>query len=123
MSMWQHLANEWWTTSQAGWVGGAVGVIGALFGTVLGSCSFLVQRNRAKGFMLGGYALLAAIGILSLLAAIAAALFRQPWHVLHPLLLAGTLFTFLGLFLGFVVRKQYRLAEERKLDAAQIRGG
>lgn len=123
MSMWQHFTHEWWSVSQAGWVGGIVGVLGALFGTVLGSCSFLVQRGKGKVFMLGGYALMALIGIGSLTAGIVAAVFKQPWHVLQPLLLAGFLFSFLGLMLGYVVRKQYRLAEERKLDAAQIRGG
>jgi MFS family permease len=123
MNALQQLTHEWWTVSQAGWVGGVVGVLGSLFGTVLGSLSFLVQRGKAKGFMLGGYALMAAIGIASLVAGIIAAVTKQPWHVLQPLLIAGFLFTFLGLMLGTVVRKQYRLAEERKLDAAQIRGG
>lgn len=123
MSMWQQLAIEWWTPSQAGWVGGVVGILGALFGTVLGSCNFLIQRGKAKGFMLGGYALMAVIGIGSLIAGAVAAFCKQPWHVLQPLLLAGFLFTLLGILLGNVARKHYRLAEERKLDAAQIRGG
>jgi hypothetical protein len=119
----QPVLNEWWTASQAGYVGGAVGVMGAMFGTVLGGCSFLVHQGRARGFMLGGYALMATVGIVSLLGAVVAAVSKQPWHVLQPLLIAGPLFTFLGLMLGNVVRKQYRLAEERKVDAAQIRGG
>lgn len=123
MNTLQQLTHEWWSVSQAGWIGGIVGVLGALFGTVLGGCSFLVQRGKGKRFMLGGYGLMAGIGICSLIAGTVAAVTKQPWHVLQPLLLAGFLFSFLGLMLGYVVRRQYRLAEERKLDAAQIRAG
>lgn len=123
MNQIQQLTSDWWTPAHAGWIGGAVGILGALFGTVLGGLSFLVQQGRAKWFMLGGYMLMAAIGIVSLIAGIVAAVTKQPWHVLQPLLIAGFLFTFLGLMLGTVVRKQYRLGEERKLDAAHIRGG
>lgn len=122
MNTLQQITHEWWTVSQAGWVGGVVGILGALFGAVLGGLGFLVQRNKGKAFMLGGYALMALIGILSLIAATVASVTRQPWHVLQPLLIAGFLFGFLGLMLCTVTRKQYRLAEERKLDAAQIRG-
>ncbi len=122
MNQIQQLSNEWWTATQAGWIGGAIGILGALFGTVLGGLSFLVQQGKAKWFMLGGYGVMTAIGFLALVALVVALVMGQPRHVIQPLLLAGPLFTVLGLFLGIVVRRQYRAAEERKLDAAQIRG-
>ena len=117
------LAAEWWSPEGAGWVGGGIGVLGALFGTVLGCCGFLVQQGRGKGFVLGGFALMTALGVGSLLGATAALATDQPRHVLQPLLLCGVLFTLLGVLLGTNVRRQYRLVEARRLDAAQIRGG
>lgn len=123
MNQIQQLTNEWWTATQAGWIGGAIGILGALFGTVLGGLSFLVQQGKAKWFMLGGYGVMTAIGIFALLTLVVALVMGQPWHVVQPLLLVGPLFTALGVFLGMVVRRHYRAAEERRLDAAQIRGG
>jgi hypothetical protein len=82
-----------------------------------------VQQGRAKGFVLGGLWLMTALGAVALVGGVAALAASQPYHVYYPLLLAGGLFLVMGVMVGVSVRRRYRAAEARKLDAAQIRAG
>lgn len=115
--------DDWWTVQQAGWVGAGIGVLGGLFGTVLGGSTVFVQRGQAKRLILGGWRAMTVLGLLMLIAGITAVATQQPYHVFYPLLLGGSLFTLLGWMLGTAVRKQYQLVEARKVDAEQIRRG
>jgi hypothetical protein len=47
----------------------------------------------------------------------------QPYHVWYPLVLIGGILTLVMGPLLPVVRLRYRQAEQRKLDAAGLRGG
>ena len=47
----------------------------------------------------------------------------QPSHVAQPLALGGGLVTFLGMVIGLISHKKFAQSEQRRLDAAQIRGG
>ena len=113
----------WWTQQQAGLIGGGIGIIGAVFGTVAGCTSPLVNRGKGKPFVLGMLGSLAALGIVLLIPLVVALFMHQPYHVWYPLALGGFLFTLLGTLLFFVVRKRYQHAEARKLEAEQLRRG
>lgn len=116
--------NEWWTSQDSaliGAIGGsAVGVLGGLFGTVVGLCA---PKGIARGPVLGSQLALAAVGVLMLIAAVVALLGNQPYHVWFPLMLGGTL---LGALMGGlypVVRARYMQAEARRMDAESLRRG
>jgi hypothetical protein len=115
--------SEWWTAEQAVWIGSiggsALGVLGGLFGTVVGVCA---PRGVARLPVLAGHAALAALGVLVLLVGIVAvALAAQPYHVYYPLLLGGFISSAVLLPLLPVVRARYRQAEARRLEAEELR--
>ena len=115
--------EAWWTAQQAGYIGaiggGAVGLIGAL----VGSMSFLIVRGKAKPFMVGVFAAVIAFGIAALCVGIAAIVMKQPYHVWYPPTLGGFIATCLFGALLPVILIRYRQAEARRLEAEQLRRG
>ncbi len=115
---------EWWNEQTAGIVGGlvgaAAGILGGVGGTLMG---VLAPRGKAKWLVIGLMGTTAALGVISLLAAITAGALGQPYHVCYPLTLIGLIMATLGTVLTVVARRIYRAAEMRKLDAEQIRRG
>lgn len=126
MNLWM-LASDipsepWWderTANMLGaWMGGGVGVLGALFGSLGSYCA---NRGKARGAMLGSQLTLAIVGVVLLFAGLSAWLLGQPFHVGYPLTLVGFI---LGVVMGAlypVMRNRYREAEQRKLAAAELR--
>jgi hypothetical protein len=114
--------SDWWTAQQAAWIGAiggsAVGVLGGLFGTVVGICA---PRGIGRTAVLAGHAALAGLGVLVLLAGVAAVVARQPYHVYYPLLLGGFVLSAVLLPLWPVVRARYRQADARRLEAEELR--
>jgi MFS family permease len=115
---------EWWTNQQAGLIGGiggsVIGILGAAIGTTMG---IFAPRGRFKALVLGAMTIGVVLGLATLFAGIIAISTGQPYHVWYPLLLAGTLATVLDGALLPMARMRYKQAEQRKLDAAQIRQG
>jgi hypothetical protein len=95
-----------------------VGVLGGLFGTVVGLCA---PRGIARAPVLAGHAALAGVGVLVLVAGVVAAATGQPRHVFYPLLLGGFVLSAVLLPLLPVVRMRYRQAEARRIQAEELR--
>ncbi|MCA9278008.1 MAG: hypothetical protein H6815_04380 [Phycisphaeraceae bacterium] len=112
----------WWTNQQAGLVGGLGGGIGGsacgLLGAAAGVC---VPRGIGRRYVLGGMLMFVVLGVLSLLVGFIAIGMGQPWHVYYPLLIIGLVFSGVCGPLIFVIRKQYTIAEQRRMDAEAIR--
>lgn len=116
--------NDWWTNQDAaliGAIGGsAIGVLGGLFGTIVGICA---PKGIARGPVLASQLVMAALGAGFLLAGIVALVQQQSAHVWLPLLLGGSLLDVLMLGLYPVVRMRYAQAEARRMDAEALRRG
>lgn len=114
--------EPWWTGEQAAWLGSiggtAIGLLGAAVGTIGGICA---PRGKCKALVLSLLAIPAAIGVVSLLGGIVALAESQPYHVYYPLLTSGCVLTlvFGGLLPVFVSR--YRQADQRRLEAEELR--
>jgi hypothetical protein len=112
-------AGAWWSAQTGGLIGGvagsAVGLLGALVGTL---CSLGRGRRLAMAALLAlglsGLALLA-------LGALALAL-GQPYEVWYPLVLTGVLDPVLAFSLLPVVRRRFEAAARRGLHALDARG-
>ena len=110
--------GHWWTDQQAGLYGGVgggiLGCIGALIG-ILAS----ISKSRKLAVKLCYFG--AFFGCFSLVAGIVAVCLGQPYHVFYPLLLIGTICTFV---LGCNFRnisKQFSADEFRKMEAIDVK--
>jgi H+/Cl- antiporter ClcA len=116
--------HPWWTDQQAGWIGGiagaAFGLFGGLFGTVAGLCA---PRGKCKRVVYGMAAVLIAVGAGGLCAGIVALALTQPYGVWYPLILMGGIASVLSCVFTPLVRMRYREAENRRLEAEQLRRG
>lgn len=116
--------SAWWAQDVGTWIGAfggaGLGVIGGTLGAVGGA---LAPKGKARGAVLGTHTALLIVSAATLLTGIAALLMSQPYHVWYPLLLIGGIGTFvLGPLLP-VVRNRYREAEQRRLEAEELRRG
>lgn len=114
--------TPWFSTETSALVGGiggaAVGILGGCVGAAAG---VLAPKGKGRGWVLGTMTSCAALGCLLFLAGIIAVSTGQPYGVWYPLVLLGALMT--GVLGGLipVVRKRYAEAEQRKLDAEDLR--
>ena len=115
--------NEWWTAQEAGLIGGLGGGVGiGGLGAILGVCmGVFASKGKFKALTLAIALLLAAIGLCSLVVGIAAVASSQPYHVWYPMVLIGFLGTFFGVGGFFMARFVYAQAEQRRIDAEQLR--
>lgn len=104
----------WWTARQAGVAGGIVGTLLGVLGATLG---WLGSRGRAKGLVLGTLETIAWLGVGSLALGGWAVAARQPYDVVYPLLLIGTLTAALGFGLPRTLTKRYEELEVRRVRA------
>ncbi|UYV13392.1 MAG: hypothetical protein NCW75_03685 [Phycisphaera sp.] len=116
--------DPWFTEQTAGMVGTIIGVgLGAGFGGIGGGVGGpLAGMGKAKGFVLGIFALGLLIGIGLALTGLVALVMGQPWHVWFVFLAPGVTCALIFGMLLPVIRAQYARAEQRKVDAAAIRG-
>lgn len=114
--------TEWWSSETAGVLGGvAGGGAGALAGIFGAAIGILAPRGKARRAVLGIHAGFVIVGMLALLTGLAATILRQPWHVVLPLLLTGFILTVVMGSLWPVVQMRYREAEQRRLQARELR--
>lgn len=116
--------DMWFDSQTAGMVGAAIGVVlGAGFGGLGGGIGGpLAAAGKAKGLVMGVFALGLVLGLGLALTGLVALVLGQPWHVWFTLLAPGVVAALIFGLLLPVVRAQYARAEQRKLDAAAIRG-
>ena len=113
---------HWWSQQNAGLIfsiaGGAVGVLGGVFGFVVGTFG---RRGKFKrfAFTLVALGLITGAGLLTL--GLVALAVGQPFYVYFYLLLIGViLLGVLGGNLPMTIRV-YRMAEQRKFEAEEFR--
>lgn len=116
--------NPWWseqTTVLIGAIGGSsVGVLGGLFGTLVGICA---PRGRFKAFVIIMQVALTILGMVFLSAGLFGRFTGQPQHVVFPLILGGGILTcVLGCMLPMTVMV-YRIAAARKADLSSSSAG
>jgi hypothetical protein len=117
------MAEPWFDPNTFGaWfgsiAGGGLGTLGGLLGAAAGT---LAPRGKAKGFIMGTWYVLLAIGAVLLLVgvyAIVAGQLRAIWY--GPLLCGVIISAVMGSLLP-VIRLRYRQAEQRRIDADGIR--
>jgi hypothetical protein len=104
----------WWTARQTGVVGGIVGSVLGVLGAIFG---WLGSTGRAKGLVLGTLRTIAWLGVGSLALGGWAVAAGQPYDVVYPLLLIGTLTAALGFGLPRTLSKRYEELELRRIRA------
>src|SRR3954447_10921655 len=113
--------TPWWTQQTAGWIGAIAGsgsgLLGAAVGTIAG-----IYAPRGKGKRVV-YALF-VVAIIGGVAALALGLFAlatgQPYVVWYPLVLLGGMNALLFCCLTPVIRRVYRQAEARRMEAEEL---
>jgi hypothetical protein len=112
----------WWDAQTAGLIGGVVGgglgALGGVFGAVAGTLS---PKGLLRRTVLTIHAGFVVIGAGALAAGLYAIIEGQPYHVFYPLLLIGLVLCAVMGPLFFVVRMRYRWADQRRLDAEDLR--
>lgn len=116
--------DPWFTEQAAGFVGAAVGVIyGAGFGGIGGGVGGpLASMGKARGLVVGIFVAGFVFGLALAATGLVALVLGQPWYVWFSFLLPGLIGSLLFGMLTPIIRAQYDKAEQRKLDAAAIRG-
>jgi hypothetical protein len=107
-------AEAWWSDRAAGFVGGTLGAAIGIFGALIG---WLVARRRARGFVLAAMKVCVMIGAMCIAVGLAALGMSQPYAVVYPLVLTGTILAvvFGGLFSG--AKRAYADRELRRMRA------
>jgi hypothetical protein len=110
--------GAWWSPETGGLIGAAagsaVGVLGALIGTL---CSL----GRARRFAIAGLLSLGTGGLVLLAAGVVALALGQPYEVWYPLVLLGVLGPALGFGLLGTARRRYEAHELRRMQALDAR--
>lgn len=111
--------EPWWDDRAGGLVGSAMGIYGALFGTVVGG---LGAAGRARGMVMGFMLITGVAGIVIAVLGVAALALGQPYGVWYPLILGGTVFCALSFGLMPSMRRRFAEEEMRRIDSQGIGG-
>lgn len=104
----------WWSERTSSVMGGSLGIAAGLSGAVIGLLSGRRRARRAVvGLLVGGM----VVGLLSLVAGGAAALWSQPRHVWYPLVLIGAILMVVDGALLPTTRRSYAAAELHRMRA------
>jgi hypothetical protein len=116
--------DAWWTNQQAGLWGGIGGGLFGLLGGVLGTLvGVYAPKGRFKSLVLGLQYGMIGVGAVSLVMGVLALSLHQPYAVWYPLTLLGLLMMAVCGGLLPQVLRTYRQAEQRRLDAQELRRG
>ena len=114
--------TPWWNAQDGNLIGAyggaSIGVLAGIIGTLAGS---LAPRGKAKSLVFTAFLSLLFIGVCSLVAGLVALAIRQPWHVWYPLTLLGGIITIVVPIQIPNLRARYSQAEQRKLQAEELR--
>ncbi|MFK7777850.1 MAG: hypothetical protein QM501_06965 [Gimesia sp.] len=108
--------GAWFGTIVGGGGGTLCGLLGAL-------CGVLSPRGKGRKIILGGMGVFVAIGLIFVVTGIVALLTGQPYAIWYPFVISGIVFSVVNGVLIPVVRKNYEVAENRKIAADSIRVG
>ncbi len=111
--------GAWWSAQTAGWIGGAAGSAVGVFGALVGT---LCSLGRGRRLVMAGLLAL-GVGGLALLAVGGVALaLGQPYEVWYPLVLLGVLDPVLAFSLLPTARRRFEALELRRMQALDTRG-
>ncbi len=120
------LSLEQSASEAAWWSERTAGLLGAIFGSVIGLAGAVVgvfaARGRARRFVVLVLLCMVAFGALLLGIAVAAVAAGEPSHVWYPALLGGVIMFALGLTLLTPLRRRYAEIELRKMRALDVAG-
>lgn len=116
--------SAWWSEQAMAWIGAIGGSgVGIVCGTLGALGGWLAPRGKGKAVLVPLHAAVVIIGIAALGTGIVAVSMGQPYHVWYPLLLGGFIMTMVMGGLLPVVLLRYRQAEQRRLEAEELRRG
>jgi ABC-type dipeptide/oligopeptide/nickel transport system permease subunit len=110
--------KSWWTEQTSGLIGGIAGVTIGTIGAVIG---ILAGMGVARKVCLSLLVLMFVFGIASLVLAIAAFAYSQPYAVYYPPLLMGVICLPLAAILFFPIKRGYEYRELRKMQAMDMK--
>lgn len=114
--------TPWWDPQMAGWIGGmGGGGLGAVVGIFGGVAGILSLRGKGRRLVLGIHAAFLVLGVALLITGAIALAAGQPYHVYYPFVLMGFILTVVLAAMLPTVRRNYRMAEERRMEAAALR--
>lgn len=117
--------DPWFDAQTAGIAGGIAGtLVGVVYGGIVGGVGgVLASMGKGRSFVLWMYRSGIGFGAASLLVGLFALVRGQPYHVWYGFVLIGAVLCAVLGFLLPVIKQQYRMHEQRKLDADAIREG
>jgi len=112
------MSDPWFDPNMYAWIPGTVygvsaGLLGALSGT-------FASQGKGRRWVLGVWWLFSGIGAVFLVAGISVFLLGQPYGIWYGLGLPGLLGLILFPSLMPVIVQRYRVAEERRIQAADL---
>jgi MFS family permease len=114
--------TPWWTDQTAGWIGAIAGTANGLLGGLIGTLAgVFAPRGKLRRLVLALVLFCLIAGVASLSAGLFALAVHQPYAVWYPLILIGAMDTLLFGVVTPVIRRAYRQAEARRLDAEELR--
>ena len=115
--------TDWWDQSTGTIIGAVLGAgLGTACGLFGGVVGMLAPRGIGRVPVLTAHVLFLSIGVACLATAIVALIMGQPWSaVVFPLFLPGLVVTMVMGPLLPVVRMRYAQADQRRIEAEEIR--
>jgi biotin transporter BioY len=112
------MMQPWFDQNHYAWIPGTIYAVAA--GLMGGLVGWLAPRGRARNFVLRAWFALWAAAVALLVAGFVALAQGQPWGIWYGFLLPGVIGTLVVGINSYVVRRAYRLVEERKLAARDL---
>ena len=109
--------NPWLPLWFGGALGGGVGLLGAIYGSLVG---FAAPRGKWKRGIFAYHYSQLVLGVVSLVMAIIAFTAGQPYGVWYPFGLCGILLTIMMSAFTPMLKLRYREAEERRMIAHDL---
>jgi hypothetical protein len=110
--------GAWWSEQTAGLLGGAAGSAVGLLGALIGT---LCTLGRGRRFVMAGLLALGVSGLALLAAGLVALALGQPYAVWYPLVLMGVLDPVLAFSLLPTARRRFEAIELRRMRALDAR--
>jgi hypothetical protein len=112
-------SQNWWSPQMAGLVGGIGGsVIGCLGGLI----GILAGMGKGRRFVLATTTILIITGITLVVTGVVAVAMKQPYAVWYPLLLGGTILTFVLSINLYSIKRRYDDLEIRRMTSIDATG-
>jgi len=112
--------QQWFDHKTAGMIGGVIGTILGLTGTLIGCFSGICVRKGWKKPIYTIFTLAIAVSVALLVTGVVALCVKQPYHVWYPFLLSGFLGTVLFSVLFTLARKRFIQSEMTKMQAKDL---